>query len=430
MAEVDFYFDIVCPFAHIASTQINELCAKYNIIPTWKPVLLGGLYQFSKAPQGKRNSATTVMSPVKRIYSGRDNLWQKMRCNVTQRMPPGYPVRTLEAQRLLTAIDNNNDRIKCAKELYSDLWVQNQSMTDIKYLSKVASKYNININVINDPMIKQKLTENTRNAANKYNMFGVPGVVIRFKKNPKQEHFFWGADRFPLVNMLLRDGALLSSPKMRLLSNTIPNAAQNEIEFWFDFASPWSFLGYMRMNELNNFAQKIIYKPVVLGAIFVAHGTKSPAVANIGPKKRAYQNMDFGRWFKACGVRIKMNSNFPVRTILPLRVFIIDERTIDCIFKGCWQSNINIGDKIQLRDLLNRNGFDGDKYIKQASSDKYIKGILKENTDFAIKKGMFGCPTYVVNKDYNRFCWGQDRLYFVKDLCCGWKPPIVNSARL
>ena len=186
----------------------------------------------------------------------------------------------------------------------------------------------------------------------------------------------------------------------------------------------------MRLREFDNFARRIVYKPVLLGAMFVAHGLQSPAVRNVGPNKRAYMNMDFMRWFDSVGVRVKFNSAFPIRTILPLRVFIVDERTMDCMFKACWQSNVNIGDKKELKELLDRNGFDGEGLIKIASSDQNIKDALKRNTDFAIQKGMFGVPTYVVNKDYDRFCWGQDRMCFVKDLCCGWKPPTINRARI
>eukprot|EP01084_Bolivina_argentea_P186506 321478_1 len=427
MVEVDFYFDIVCPFAHVASHQINELCAEYNIIPTWNPVLLAGLYEFSKAPQGKKKSATSIMIPQKRLYYARDALWQKDRFNIIQKFPSNYPVKTLKAQRLLTAITDNKFRIKCAKQLYHDLWVNNTDINNINYLKTLVSTYNIDINMINNASIKQQLFENTKNASNKYNMFGVPGFVVRI--NNKKEHFFWGVDRLPFVEMLLRDKGLYSSPNMRLsrLKTVIPNASGNKIEFWFDFASPWSFLGYMRLHEFDAYASKIIYKPVLLGGLMHAIGNKSPAVQPMSLRKVAYLNIDFARYFDAVGVRIIFNSNFPVRTILPMRVFIIDNRTIDCIFKACHQCNINIGDKKQLKLILDRNGFDGDKLIKRASSDKKIKQILKDNTDFAVKKGMFGCPNYVVNKDYDRFCFGQDRMYFVKDMCCGWKPPILLS---
>ena len=431
MVEVDFYFDIVCPFAYLGSTQINKLCAKYNVVPKWKPVLLAGLYEASKAPQGKKNSATTVMSPAKRLYNSRDALWQRNRCGVQQKYPPGWSTRTLPVQRLLTAMKDDNNRMKCAQKLYHDLWVDNIDITQTSYLTQIASQFGMDINIIQDPAIKAALTENTKNATERYNMFGVPTVIVRLRGANSKEHVFWGIDRFPLINMLLRDKAMLSSPKLLLSPSSYkPISKNNTIEFVFDFASPWSFLGYMRLNEFKPYADKIIFKPVVLGALFVAAGTKGSPIQRASAIKARYMNMDFNRWFDCCGVKYKMNSAFPIRTILPLRVFIIDNRTIDCIFKGCWQSNVNIGDKKQLRELLNRNGFDGDGLIKRASTDTEIKQILKDNSSFAVKKGMFGVPCYVVNGDYDRFCWGQDRMYFVKDMCCGWKPPIHKKSNL
>jgi len=52
---------------------------------------------------------------------------------------------------------------------------------------------------------------------------------------------------------------------------------------------------------------------------------------------------------------------------------------------------------------------------------------LKEFTQFAVDKKFFGVPTFVVNDDYERFIWGQDKLEWVKDMCRGWKPPTLDS---
>lgn len=111
---------------------------------------------------------------------------------------------------------------------------------------------------------------------------------------------------------------------------------------------------------------------------------------------------------------------------MPLRVFIADERTIDCIFRAAWQSNVNIGNESELRIVLDDNGFDGCSLIKRAKNDLEVKQVLRRNTDCAVSHGFFGVPTYVVNNDYQRFIWGQNRLDWVKDMCCGWKPTLLN----
>ena len=83
--EVIFYYDVVCPFAYMASRYIERLGQKTGANIQWRPVLLGkwrlhvyaynvylqhvvlagGLYEATKAAQGKAGSATDVMSPAR-----------------------------------------------------------------------------------------------------------------------------------------------------------------------------------------------------------------------------------------------------------------------------------------------------------------------------------------------------------------------------
>ena len=83
--EVIFYYDVVCPFAYMASRYIERLGQKTGARVEWRPVLLGkdrlfyhdikyifqkmvlagGLYEATKAAQGKTGSATDVMSPAR-----------------------------------------------------------------------------------------------------------------------------------------------------------------------------------------------------------------------------------------------------------------------------------------------------------------------------------------------------------------------------
>jgi hypothetical protein len=67
MKELRFYYDIVCPFAYIASTRIETLASRTSSKLIWKPVLLGGIYKETVAPQGAGGSATDVMAPAKKL---------------------------------------------------------------------------------------------------------------------------------------------------------------------------------------------------------------------------------------------------------------------------------------------------------------------------------------------------------------------------
>lgn len=67
-----FSFLAVCPYAYIASRKVAKLSADTGLKVQYKPVLLGGLYKATAAPQGKDGSATDVMAPPKRALAAMD----------------------------------------------------------------------------------------------------------------------------------------------------------------------------------------------------------------------------------------------------------------------------------------------------------------------------------------------------------------------
>ena len=94
MPNVTFYYDLVCPFAYSASILIERVAAKYSCIVEWKPVLLGGIYDLTGAPQGKNGSASDAMNMNKnQIISNDLNLTIK-RYKIPYN-PPTKPPKTL-----------------------------------------------------------------------------------------------------------------------------------------------------------------------------------------------------------------------------------------------------------------------------------------------------------------------------------------------
>ena len=96
---VRFYFDICCPFAYLASTQLQSLSKRTGIRVEWIPVLLGGIYELTKAKQGKTGSATDTMSVQKRSWFERDFGLQLNRAgsDIKQafKFHPQHPVKTV-----------------------------------------------------------------------------------------------------------------------------------------------------------------------------------------------------------------------------------------------------------------------------------------------------------------------------------------------
>ena len=80
------------------------------------------------------------------------------------------------------------------------------------------------------------------------------------------------------------------------------------------------------------------------GGIFAATKNQTPAQtrSSLGSKNLF---KEFHMLSHKYGITFEMNPYFPIVTITPLRVALIDPRTIDCIFRAAWQYKKNIGDK-------------------------------------------------------------------------------------
>lgn len=48
---VEFFYDLQCPWAYIASKRIEQITKRTNAKVIWTPVLLGEIYKAIKAPQ-------------------------------------------------------------------------------------------------------------------------------------------------------------------------------------------------------------------------------------------------------------------------------------------------------------------------------------------------------------------------------------------
>ena len=186
------------------------------------------------------------------------------------------------------------------------------------------------------------------------------------------------------------------------------------VEFFFDFGSPTTYLAYRQLPRiLAETGAKLIWKPVLLGGIFQASGNVSPM--NV-PAKAAWMSRDMERWAEHYGVGFKMNPHYPINTLFLMRGATGMQRTdrfaasVEAIFTGLWQEGLNLGDTEILRDHLARHGIDFEALKTLAASDE-VKLSLKNATEQAVERGVFGCPTFFVGEE---MFFGQDRLLFVE----------------
>lgn len=107
-----------------------------------------------------------------------------------------------------------------------------------------------------------------------------------------------------------------------------------------------------------------------------------------------------------------------------LRVAIVNPATIDCLFNAAWIDDIDFNDINAIINVLNLAGFDGKQLVDQANTDA-PKQQLSKNTDYALSKNVFGCPTYLYN---NHLLFGGDRVNSLLDLIYGFDPQLPISS--
>ena len=183
-------------------------------------------------------------------------------------------------------------------------------------------------------------------------------------------------------------------------------------DFYFDFISPYSFLAHKEIRKIENKINiKIRYKPILLGGLHNLHGIKAPAFI---PAKAKHMIKDCKLIGEKNNVKFKFNSYFPIRSLNLMRGVLVAEEDniksyyIDSIFNTIWQDGLNMNDEIVVHKVLKNLNINAKTFFLRSTSS-LIKDSLRDKTNEAYEKGIFGAPTFVSN---NKIFWGQDRIEF------------------
>ena len=186
------------------------------------------------------------------------------------------------------------------------------------------------------------------------------------------------------------------------------------IDFYFDFISPYSFLAYKKIKIIDRKEKlKINYKPILLGGLHKLGGITAPAF-----NSRKMKNMKNDCELVALKNKIdfKWNTKFPINTLYLMRGYLVidenlKEKFFDICFDAYWKENIDISDNKNFDKILDLVKIDKKKFFEDIQDIK-IKNKLKELTNAAFEKDIFGAPTFIVN---DKIFWGQDRLDYAID---------------
>ena len=185
----------------------------------------------------------------------------------------------------------------------------------------------------------------------------------------------------------------------------------NHIDFYFDVISPYSYIAHKKIQKIKKNQKTIfIYKPILLGGLHNLAGIKAPAF-----NKYKMKNMqtDCELVSKKNDISFIWNSKFPINSLSIMRGYLsVDnnqkEKYLDIFFNAYWKDNLDLSSEQEFSKLLDALEIDNNIFFDKITQQS-IKDTLKQFTNDAFEKEVFGAPTFIVN---NKIFWGQDRLEY------------------
>lgn len=185
-----------------------------------------------------------------------------------------------------------------------------------------------------------------------------------------------------------------------------------KIEFWYEFASTYSFPAAMRVEAAAKAAGvTLLWRPFLLGPIFGAQSWNDSPF-NIYPAKGKYMWRDMARLCEAEGLTLKAPVRFPQNGLKAARLALLgqDEAWGPEFTRRVYLANFSeqkdISGENVLAEILSSLGLDAAALIAQSNAPEN-KERLKAQTEEAVARGIFGAPSFLVNDE---LFWGNDRL--------------------
>ena len=180
------------------------------------------------------------------------------------------------------------------------------------------------------------------------------------------------------------------------------------IEFFFDIASPYSFMASLRIDAVGvRTGLEVQWRPFLLGGVFKATGNAMPVAV---PARGAYLLRDLDRWAKKLDIPFQFPSFFPCNSLVPMRAltWLPEPERRDAarrIFHAHWVEGRNPQDLAVLAELL------GHQPVAGAGSPE-VKAELRATTGEAVERGAFGAPSIFLGE---QLFFGNDRIGMLED---------------
>jgi 2-hydroxychromene-2-carboxylate isomerase len=195
------------------------------------------------------------------------------------------------------------------------------------------------------------------------------------------------------------------------------------LDFWFEFASTYSYPAAMRIAPLAREAGVTVrFRPFLLGPVFQAQGW-STSPFNLYAAKGGNMWRDLERLCADFKLSFRRPEPFPQNSLLAARVALVGlgtasgeqswdgrswgEQFCRAVFLAEFCDGLQIDDVAVLSDILARLNVKPESVLDAARTDTY-RARLRAQTEEAQRLGIFGAPSFVTTD--GELFWGNDRL--------------------
>lgn len=173
--------------------------------------------------------------------------------------------------------------------------------------------------------------------------------------------------------------------------------------WYFDFISPYAYFGLHTLGRLGPDVE-VQYQPVLLAGLLNHWGQKGPAEI---PPKRVWTYRSCLWWARQNHVPFRVPAAHPFNPLPYLRLSIAAGNSADAvrtIFDALWTTGADPADSGAVASVAAGLGVPLERI-----ADTTVKGSLRESTERAALKGVFGVPTLAID---DQLFWGNDSVDF------------------
>ena len=193
--------------------------------------------------------------------------------------------------------------------------------------------------------------------------------------------------------------------------------SKTPVEFYFDFISPYGYLGSTQIDAIAaRYGREVDWKPVLIGVTIMRIMGIKPLTET--PLKQDYLRHDGPRMAKIFGVPYRPHGHKGMNSVAASRAFLwlkardpaLAKQFAREVYAKVWTEGVNIQPPESVADIAAPLGIDRAALLQAMSSDE-MREALKTAVDEAVAKGVFGVPYFIVD---NEPFWGGDRLWMLE----------------